>query len=404
MPVGVGPKIHNLDPILRLYLCFPRDQRREWVSFPGYMMDPSLCFLGGGPSGPFGSSYGPLMFFSTSRPSGMVVCLSIVWWWHFEMTRFWVLSTWAATASSTNHSVSPCVGPPHPSSLTIPFPCSNSKETSGFVSMTGTGGQVVVVNPLVSFPTVCAWHPERGRLSWGMISCIQKPIAVSLIISRSSCSMVVSLENLLRPNTLKYSCSSCFIILPRFALICLVVRSSRSCFFQSMCLCIVSFHGSSFTTVNIVSFDNTSSSLLSSIWKISSTVRDRSPRCIGLSNALWREPMWTRNSRWSVLQCLGSLMTAPSKCVLTGAHGMLLGDSLKERSIRLCSGVGDLQGFHCLVVRILRSPLLWRVSSEWNWDAFRSWGGFRLLSWSLAYGYRPPKRLPYYVSYPDVIV
>ena len=93
-----------------------------------------------------------------------------------------------------------------------------------------------------------------------MISFIQKPVDVSLIISRSSCSMVVSLENLLRPNTLKYSCSSCFIILPRFVLICLVVRSTRSCFFHSMCLCIVSFHGPSFTDVNIVSFDNASSS------------------------------------------------------------------------------------------------------------------------------------------------
>ena len=123
--------------------------------------------------------------------------------------------------------------------------------------------------------------------------------------------MVVSFENLLWPNTFRNFRSSCFFILPRFVLICLVVMSSRSCFL-TRCVFVSS------PSMDLLSLSLTtylSVKQVHPLYPIYGSflllLRTGSLGAIGLSKSLWRDPMWTRNSRWSVLLWIGSLMTSP---------------------------------------------------------------------------------------------
>jgi hypothetical protein len=105
------------------------------------------------------------------------------------------------------------------------------------------------------------------------------------------------------------SCSTRLMSFHLFTLNCLVVISSRSCFFHVKCDSTVCLHGPVLTVSNIKSSGKDGSSPMSIIWKLSRATRDSLCGRVGLSSALCRDPMCSVSSLCSVLWCIGSFST-----------------------------------------------------------------------------------------------
>ena len=123
----------------------------------------------------------------------------------------------------------------------------------------------------------------------GMSSWIVNPTTVLWLISPKVMWLVSSFEKRAHPRSFTNACLSRSSNFHRFLKICLLVVSSRNCFLLERRVSTALLHGPPSTAASISSLDKSNSALRSMMWKLSSAAKASVFRCLGLSNAFWRE-------------------------------------------------------------------------------------------------------------------